>query len=164
MINVDKISILCRGENMDKTRDEMNGNQRMLLSYLEPLVPEDDVLMGMADFKPGVICFAIQVAGEHDVQSRGALKYLRAIIAGWKRLKVTTLDQAKKAAAGDEFAGNSPKISRLHLGQPVFIDDQLVIVIGVDKKNLSFTCSSDKEEILSRILYIEDMQDFHTYI
>jgi len=95
---------------MDKTRDEMNGNQRMLLSYLEPLVPEDDVLMGMADFKPGVICFAIQVAGEHDVQSRGALKYLRAIIAGWKRLKVTTLDQAKKAAAGhDKRMANGQK-------------------------------------------------------
>lgn len=36
---------------MDKTRDEMNGNQRMLLSYLESLVPEDDVLMGIAEFQ-----------------------------------------------------------------------------------------------------------------
>mgnify|MGYP000732170965 FL=1 len=36
---------------MDKTRDEMNGNQRMLLSYLESLVPEDDVLMGLAEFQ-----------------------------------------------------------------------------------------------------------------
>lgn len=36
---------------MDKTRDEMNGNQRMLLSYLESLVPKDDVLMGLAEFK-----------------------------------------------------------------------------------------------------------------
>jgi len=64
----------------------------------------------LADFKPGVICFAIQVAGEHDVQSRGALKYLRAIIAGWKRLKVTTLDQAKKAAAGhDKRMANGQK-------------------------------------------------------
>lgn len=35
---------------MDKTRDEMNGNQRMLLSYLEALVPKDDVLMGLAEF------------------------------------------------------------------------------------------------------------------
>lgn len=36
---------------MDKTRDEMNGNQRMLLSYLEALVPKDDVLMGLAEFQ-----------------------------------------------------------------------------------------------------------------
>ena len=36
---------------MDKTRDEMNGNQRMLLNYLESLVPEDDVLMGIAEFQ-----------------------------------------------------------------------------------------------------------------
>lgn len=36
---------------MDKTREEMNGNQRMLLSYLESLVPEDDVLMGLAELQ-----------------------------------------------------------------------------------------------------------------
>lgn len=36
---------------MDKTRDAMNGNQRMLLSYLESLVPKDDVLMGLAVFQ-----------------------------------------------------------------------------------------------------------------
>lgn len=36
---------------MDKTRDAMNGNQRMLLSYLESLVPNDDVLMGLAEFQ-----------------------------------------------------------------------------------------------------------------
>jgi len=36
---------------MDKTRDAMNGNQRMLLSYLESLVPEYDVLMGIAEFQ-----------------------------------------------------------------------------------------------------------------
>lgn len=36
---------------MNKTRNKMNGNQRMLLSYLETLVPEDDVLMGLAEFQ-----------------------------------------------------------------------------------------------------------------
>lgn len=36
---------------MDKTRGEMNGNQRMLLSYLESLVPKDDVLMGISEFQ-----------------------------------------------------------------------------------------------------------------
>jgi hypothetical protein len=36
---------------MDKTRDEMNGNQRILLNCLESLVPEDDVLMGIAEFQ-----------------------------------------------------------------------------------------------------------------
>lgn len=29
---------------MDKTRDEMNGNQRMLLDYLESLVVDDNIL------------------------------------------------------------------------------------------------------------------------
>ena len=46
-----------------------------------------------------VINFAITIAGEHNVQSRGALKYLRAVIDGWQKRKITTLDQAKKAAA-----------------------------------------------------------------
>ncbi len=36
---------------MDKTRDAMNGNQRMLLSCLESLVPEGNVLMGIAEFQ-----------------------------------------------------------------------------------------------------------------
>ena len=36
---------------MDKTRDAMNGNQRMLLNCLESLVPEDNVLMGIAEFQ-----------------------------------------------------------------------------------------------------------------
>jgi recombinational DNA repair protein RecR len=36
---------------MDKTRNEMNGNQHILLSYLESLVPKDDVLMGIAEFQ-----------------------------------------------------------------------------------------------------------------
>ena len=35
----------------DKTRDEMSNDQRILLSYLESLVPEDDVLMGLAVFQ-----------------------------------------------------------------------------------------------------------------
>ena len=36
---------------MDKTRDVMNGNQHILLNYLESLVPKHDVLMGIAEFK-----------------------------------------------------------------------------------------------------------------
>ena len=35
----------------DKTRDEMSNDQRILLSYLESLVPEDNVLMGIAEFQ-----------------------------------------------------------------------------------------------------------------
>lgn len=46
-----------------------------------------------------VIDFAITIAGEHNVQSRGALKYMQAVIDGWQKRKITTLDQAKKAAA-----------------------------------------------------------------
>lgn len=52
---------------MDKTRGAMNGNQRMLLSYLESLVPKDDVLMGLAEFQsrlsehsvPKEVCIAL---------------------------------------------------------------------------------------------------------
>lgn len=47
---------------------------------------------------PGIIMFAIQIAGEHDVQARGALKYMRAVIEGWQQRRISTLDQAKKAA------------------------------------------------------------------
>ncbi len=36
---------------MDKTRDEMSNDQRILLSYLESLVPKDDVLMGIVEFQ-----------------------------------------------------------------------------------------------------------------
>ena len=36
---------------MDKTRDVMNDNQRMLLNCLESLIPENNVLMGIAEFQ-----------------------------------------------------------------------------------------------------------------
>ncbi|VDG33353.1 replication protein DnaD [Lactobacillus plantarum] [Lactiplantibacillus mudanjiangensis] len=63
-------------------------------------IPEIDEWL--TDFKPEVIDFAIQIAGEHDVQSRGALNYMRAVIGGWKKRKISSLDQAKKAAAEHE--------------------------------------------------------------
>ncbi|MCG0635062.1 prophage P2a protein 20, replication protein DnaD domain [Lactiplantibacillus plantarum] len=56
----------------------------------------------LAVLKPELVAYAIQIAGEHDVQSRGALKYLRAIVAGWKKRNITTLEQAKKAAANHD--------------------------------------------------------------
>lgn len=56
----------------------------------------------LAELKPELVAYAIQIAGEHDVQSRGALKYVRAIVAGWKKRNITTLEQAKKAAANHD--------------------------------------------------------------
>ncbi|PNW62991.1 replication protein DnaD [Lactobacillus sp. ATCC 15578] len=56
----------------------------------------------LAALKPELVAYAIQIAGEHDVQSRGALKYVRAIVAGWKKRNITTLEQAKKAAANHD--------------------------------------------------------------
>ena len=44
---------------MDKTRDAMNGNQRMLLSYLESLVQNDNVLMGIAEFQSRLSCHGV---------------------------------------------------------------------------------------------------------
>lgn len=52
----------------------------------------------LEQLSPDIIDYAIQIAGEHDVQSRGALKYLRAVIDGWQQRNITTLEQAKKAA------------------------------------------------------------------
>lgn len=56
----------------------------------------------LAELKPELVAYAIQIAGEHDVQSRGALKYVRAIVVGWKKRNITTLEQAKKAAANHD--------------------------------------------------------------
>ncbi|MHC9444248.1 DnaD domain protein [Lactiplantibacillus plantarum] len=56
----------------------------------------------LAVLKPELVAYAIQIAGEHDVQSRGALKYVRAIVVGWKKRNITTLEQAKKAAANHD--------------------------------------------------------------
>lgn len=64
----------------------------------------------LAALKPELVAYAIQIAGEHDVQSRGALKYVRAIVAGWKKRNITTLEQAKKAAANhDKRLANANK-------------------------------------------------------
>ena len=63
-------------------------------------------------FKPELVVYAIQIAGEHDVQSRGALKYLRAVIKGWQQRKITTLAQAKQATADhDKRLANANKPS-----------------------------------------------------
>ncbi|KID42913.1 prophage Lp2 protein 20 [Levilactobacillus brevis] len=45
-----------------------------------------------------VVAFAIQIAGEHTVKASGSLKYMRAVIEGWQKRDISTLDQAKKAA------------------------------------------------------------------
>lgn len=61
---------------------------------------------------PDIICYAIQIAGEHDVQARGALKYMRKVIEGWQQREITTLDQAKQAAKEhDQRIANSRKPS-----------------------------------------------------
>ena len=64
----------------------------------------------LAVLKPEFVAYAIQIAGEHDVQSRGALKYLRAVIKGWQQRKITTLAQAKQATADhDKRLANANK-------------------------------------------------------
>ena len=66
----------------------------------------------LAALKPELVAYAIQIAGEHDVQSRGALKYLRAVIKGWQQRKITTLAQAKQATADhDKRLANANKPS-----------------------------------------------------
>lgn len=56
----------------------------------------------LEEFKPEVIAYAIWIAGEHQIGSNACLKYVRAIIAGWKKRNITTLEQAKKAAANHD--------------------------------------------------------------
>ncbi|WP_270262881.1 DnaD domain protein, partial [Lactiplantibacillus plantarum] len=56
----------------------------------------------LEEFKPEVIAYAIWVAGEHQIGSNACLKYVRAIVAGWKKRNITTLEQAKKAAANHD--------------------------------------------------------------
>lgn len=56
----------------------------------------------LEEFKPEVIAYAIWVAGEHQIGSNACLKYIRAIVAGWKKRNITTLEQAKKAAANHD--------------------------------------------------------------
>ncbi|QGX69548.1 DUF4373 domain-containing protein [Lactiplantibacillus plantarum] len=64
----------------------------------------------LAVLKPELVAYAIQIAGEHDVQSRGALKYLRAVIKGWQQREITTLAQAKQAIADhDKRLANANK-------------------------------------------------------
>lgn len=64
----------------------------------------------LAVLKPELVAYAIKIAGEHDVQSRGALKYLRAVIKGWQQRKITTLAQAKQATADhDKRLANANK-------------------------------------------------------
>ncbi|MDV3526104.1 Lin1244/Lin1753 domain-containing protein [Lactiplantibacillus plantarum] len=64
----------------------------------------------LAVLKPELVAYAIQIAGEHDVQSRGALKYVRAVIKGWQQRKITTLAQAKQATADhDKRLANANK-------------------------------------------------------
>lgn len=47
---------------------------------------------------PELVCYAIEVAGDHSVKVSGALKYLTKVIDGWQKRQVTTLAQAKKLA------------------------------------------------------------------
>lgn len=56
----------------------------------------------LKEFKPEVIAYAIWVAGEHQIGSNACLKYVRAIVAGWEKRNITTLEQAKKAAANHD--------------------------------------------------------------
>ncbi|QXN28062.1 DnaD domain protein [Lactiplantibacillus plantarum] len=56
----------------------------------------------LEEFNPEVIAYAIWVAGEHQIGSNACLKYVRAIVAGWKKRNITTLEQAKKAAANHD--------------------------------------------------------------
>lgn len=57
--------------------------------------PELDELIDQ--ISPELVTYAIQIAGEHQVERYGALKYLQTVIEGWKQLNITTLEQAKKA-------------------------------------------------------------------
>ncbi|GEN94713.1 DnaD domain protein [Pediococcus ethanolidurans] len=52
-----------------------------------------------ADFSEDMIIYAITEAGKRDVQSKGADRYIDKVLDGWKERKITTIEQAKEAAA-----------------------------------------------------------------
>ncbi|WP_204120218.1 DnaD domain-containing protein [Levilactobacillus wangkuiensis] len=72
----------------------------------------------LKEFPTEVVDFAITIAGEHRVKASGALNYLRAVIEGWQKRKITTLEQAKKAAdehdkrMKSEYTGHSHNPNR----------------------------------------------------
>lgn len=80
------------------------------------------------NLNPELVCFAIQVAGEHSVKVSGALKYLTRVIEGWQKRKITTLEQAKKAAAEhDKRSQHKSKSSKGHKNRevkPKWLKDQ----------------------------------------
>ncbi|VDG18754.1 replication protein DnaD [Lactobacillus plantarum] [Lactiplantibacillus mudanjiangensis] len=96
----------------DVTRENVFNKWQSLWGFPNAVArPEIDVWL--SEFKPEVIEFAIQIAGEHDVQPRGAFNYMRAVIDGWKKRKIVTLEQAKKAAAEhDQRTSNHQKPMR----------------------------------------------------
>ena len=63
-------------------------------------IPEIDEWL--TEFKPEMVAYAIQIADDHQVKRNGSLGYMRAIIKGWKKRNITTLEQAKKAAANHD--------------------------------------------------------------
>ncbi|WP_421501580.1 Lin1244/Lin1753 domain-containing protein [Lactiplantibacillus plantarum] len=74
-------------------------------------IPEIDEWL--TEFKPEVIDFAISVAEEYQVKRPGSLRYMRAIIKGWQKRNIKTLEQAKKAATDhDKRTANESKSKR----------------------------------------------------
>ncbi|MGK4021336.1 DnaD domain protein [Lactiplantibacillus plantarum] len=83
------------------TREQVINNWTNLWGFPNGIArPEIDEWL--EEFKPEVIAYAIWVAGEHQIGSNACLKYVRAIVAGWKKRNITTLEQAKKAAANHD--------------------------------------------------------------
>ncbi|MGP9054842.1 Lin1244/Lin1753 domain-containing protein [Lactiplantibacillus plantarum] len=98
---VNKSKVNNYDDDADVTREQVINDWTNLWGFPNGIArPEIDEWL--EEFKPEVIAYAIWVAGEHQIGSNACLKYVRAIVAGWKKRNITTLDQAKKAAANHD--------------------------------------------------------------
>ncbi|KRO14221.1 hypothetical protein IV64_GL001705 [Lactiplantibacillus xiangfangensis] len=108
------------------------------------------------NLNPELVCFAIQVAGEHSVKQTGALKYLTAVIDGWLKRKITTLDQAKKAAEEHDKrrSQRKPHGGKSHKKQeikPHWMEDQKTGYQAKPKSKLTDQQRKELEERVKRL-------------
>lgn len=59
-------------------------------------IVREDIQSWINDTSDELVSYAIEIAARNNVSSRGANKYLEAILTAWKNADVTTVEQAKK--------------------------------------------------------------------
>ncbi|MBC6389232.1 DnaD domain protein [Lactobacillus kunkeei] len=81
--------------------DEKPVNNQAFTSYeklwgFPNAIAREDLTEWIKNYSDELVNYAIEIAGHNNVSSRGANKYLEAIITAWKNADVTTVEAAKK--------------------------------------------------------------------